>query len=669
MLAFMKSKSDLNLFQKPVATAPSQAPTPDELDSPPYSPTPSCMERPVLEKHLEDALKESCAILVNETNPPSDDFEEVPDQKEALRRHLEERDATAKRHAREVKEKRHNEFRRPKTEHSNYEPSPYKHVPKTAAADFEKNAKAKKHERREKEPVSVDPVQPYHLEQKALANPDPDDRTSQIRAALDSRPKTSAAACVDYPVSSNIQQSGTSTGRTTTTFDSQHFRTTSTAGTSLAITPNDEKRSPYGSQRVSNPLQHVVPEEASQAEAAAKIWMQQELARRRAEKKAGPARPGSRASAKVASDYADRPVSRTGSIAESLRDGIRDYIRPRSSHDSIRSFGGSDLSRSHSGSSSIKGRHPSKGSVSGGDGGTGWFKGVRRRGSFSSWRNSKPVEGEPETAPGTSSGPAGQPNLNRELPPLPSLDQYKEQKPKPVHIASVMRPVSKPKKSPQPNAQQQQQQFTLQHPNGHPCAQTQTPPAMMLPALRDQYFAQSPTAFQRVGSPPTQQSPFRSPRLSPEQEAQRQAEVRAAIEEKMRLGATMASRGSGYYNPAPIVKPPYEVITTPGSSSLSPNIAPSENMRIPSPRSAKEMHGYGNHGGQPRSSLGMPVGPEGDVMRARSEPVIRIGKGVKTVTVVEPPKKQKEGLDKGKGLRKRLSRFWSHSGAKPVAAN
>ena len=664
----MKSKSDLNLFQKTVAPAPSQAPTPDDLESPPYSPTPSCMERPVLEKNLENALKQSCAILVNETNPPSDDFEEVPDQKEALRRYLEERDATAKRHAREVKEKRHNEVRRPKTEQSDHEPSPYKHVPRTAATDFEKNAKAKNLEMKENGPVSVDPVQPYHLEQKALANPDPDDPIGQIRATLDSRPKTSAAACVDYPASTIIQQSGTSTSRTTTTFDSHQFRTTSTAGTSLAITPNDDKRSPYGSQRVSN-QQNTDPEEAGYAEAAAKIWMQQELARRRAEKKAGPARPGSRASTKVAHDHADRPVSRAGSIAESVRDGIRDYIRPRSSHDSIRSSGGSDLSRTHSRSSSTRGRRSSNGSASGSGSGSGWFKGVRRRGSFSSWRSSKPVEGEPETAPGTSSGPAGQPNLNRELPPLPGLDQYKEQKPKPMHIASVMRPVSKPRKSPQPNLQQQQQQLASQYPSGYPNTQTQTPPAMMLPALRDQYFAQSPSAFQRVGSPSSQQNPFRSPRLSPEQEVQRQAEVRAAIEEKMRLGAMMASRGSGYYNPVPIVKTPYEIMATPGSPSLSPNTAISGNVGIPSPRSAAEMHGYGYHGSQPRSPLGMPVGPEGDVMRARSEPVIKVGKGVKTVTVVEPLKTQKATAEKGKGLRKRLSRFWSHSGAKPVAAN
>ena len=146
--------------------------------------------------------------------------------------------------------------------------------------------------------------------------------------------------------------------------------------------------------------------------------------------------------------------------------------------------------------------------------------------------------------------------------------------------------------------------------------------------------------------------------------------MRAAIEEKMRLGAMMASRGSGYYNPVPVVQTPYEVMFVPGSPTLkTPNTANSTSMRIPSPRSASEMHSYGFHGNQPRSPMGMPVGPEGDTMRARSEPVIKVGKGVKTVTVVEPPKREKASVEKSKGLRKRLSRFWSHGGAKAVAAN
>ena len=620
------------------------------------------MQRPNLEKALLNALKESCATLVNETNPPNDDFEEVPDQKELLRRYLEERDAVAKRHAREAKEKRHDEVRRPRTEHSHHEPSAYKHVPKTAAADFEKNAKARRLSEKAVEPMCVDGAQPYHVEQKALANPDPNDPIPQAKASLASRPKTSAAACADYPVKSKVQESGSSTGRTTTTFDSALFRATSTAGTSLAITPNDEKRSPYGSQRATNKAQHV-DIEANEGEAVAKNWMLQELARRRAEKKAGPARPGSRTSAKVAHDHADRPVSRAGSIAESVRDSIRDYIRPRSSHDSISSFGGSDLSRSHSRSSSVKGRRSSGASASGG--GSGWFKGVRRRGSFSSWRSNKPAESELETAPGTSSGSAGPPNLNRELPPLPGLDSYKEQKPKPVHIASVMRPVSRRQKSPQPCSQHLGPQASLQ-----PCgqyAQTETPPAMMHPALRDQYFAQSPTAFQRVGSPSRQQNPSRSPCLSPQHEAQRQAEIRAAIEEKMRLGAMMASKGSGYCNPVPVVNPPYEIITVghDPSSLGAPYSATSGSMRIPSPRSANEIH-YG-----PRSPLGLPVGPDGDPIRARSEPVIKAGKAVKSVTVIEPPKPSKAqgGPEKGKSLRKRLSRFWSYGNPKAVVAN
>ncbi|KAI4186069.1 MAG: hypothetical protein L6R41_003726 [Letrouitia leprolyta] len=166
--------------------------------------------------------------------------------------------------------------------------------------------------------------------------------------------------------------------------------------------------------------------------------------------------------------------------------------------DSMRSESGTGLSRSHSRSGSIRSNKSNT-----------WqrVKGLRRKNSWSSFRSAKP---EPE--PTSSTAPDGALNLNRALPALPGLDQYKEKKPKPAHIAQLMG-ASRAKSM--PNAKNLQQTAATVRPNG-------TVRNMSDPADR-----------------------------------KRQEDLKRAVEEKMRMGAIAQSKhlqphplinGNSFYN-------------------------------------------------------------------------------------------------------------------------
>ncbi|KAJ4298260.1 hypothetical protein N0V90_006159 [Kalmusia sp. IMI 367209] len=212
-----------------------------------------------------------------------------------------------------------------------------------------------------------------------------------------------------------------SVGTPLTASTDTHMYNGSTAPTSVAVTHRSSKRT---SRQLGDP--------AAIADAQAAEWMRQELEKRRQQKAAQPqSRPHT----------SERPPSRGASI----RSGFRDYIFPGSrglsrsqSRDSLRSQSSSQPKRSSSSQ--------------------GWRSwGLNR---VSSSRNS--------SRPGTSSGRVdrsehdkkGELNLNRELPPLPSLDTWKEparlkEQPKSqvkgAHIATLMRT--------QDQQQQQQQSY------------------------------------------------------------------------------------------------------------------------------------------------------------------------------------------------------------------
>lgn len=446
------------------------------------------MERPVIPSDVIADLRVCCAIVVNETNPP--EYDDVPDHREMLKKYIQERDAqkaqAEKRAAREKRfESSSRSHRRADSSGDAYNPTPYRHVPQNAASNFEATTSIRKPSFSYLDTSTFEPLEPTHTTASGQqsAKPERNEALEQIRAVLDTRPKTSAAACVDY--SGPSIESSKSTSRSNTTYD--EFGRPSTGHTSLVMTPGDDKRASYTSGRVSEQILQD-GESASLADAAARAWMVQELARRRAEYQSTgqAARPASRATMQ-------RPgSSRAGSIAESVIEGVRDYIRPRASMDSMRSdYNG--LSRSHSRSGSIKSNKSNT-----------WqrVKGLRRKNSWSSFRSAKP---EPE--PTTSTAPNGELNLNRALPALPGLDQYKEKKAKPTHIAQLMGGSSRAKSV--PNAKGLQQQPPVARPNG---------------VVRN---------------------------MSNPEESRRQEDLKRAVEEKMRVGAIPESE---HLRPHPLVQ-------------------------------------------------------------------------------------------------------------------
>ena len=252
-----------------------------------------------------------------------------------------------------------------------------------------------------------------------------------IRSSMHLRPKTSAAACVDYE-GDHATFSSNSTSRSTSDYAVIHARRTSTGLTSLqALTPNfdtgrmsQKERRPSEGESCSSSMQEEI----------------QELARRRANEyvaKHGQRPPSRTSKLSRMTSQSDlktgRPGSRAGSIASSIADGISSYIRPRgstSSVDSTRSGRSSSLgfSRSQSRSSS----RSRSSSFSGGAG--GWWRngGLRRRGSWASFRSGGGGEGREKNRLRKN----GEPNLNRPLPALPGLDQYKETK---THIGQLVK--------------------------------------------------------------------------------------------------------------------------------------------------------------------------------------------------------------------------------------
>ncbi|KAF2448239.1 hypothetical protein P171DRAFT_517821 [Karstenula rhodostoma CBS 690.94] len=199
-----------------------------------------------------------------------------------------------------------------------------------------------------------------------------------------------------------------SVGTPLTASTDTHMYSGSTAPTSVAVTHVSSKRT---SRQGDNP--------AAIADAQAAEWMRQELEKRRQQLAAQPqSRP----------QTTDKPPSR----ATSIRSGIREYMFP----------GSRSLSRAQS-HTSLRSQSSDQPKSSGSS--QGWRSwGLNHSSSRSSSR------------PGTSSGRKGlvehekksELNLNRELPPLPSLDTWKDpgrskDQPKaPVqgaHIATLMR--------------------------------------------------------------------------------------------------------------------------------------------------------------------------------------------------------------------------------------
>lgn len=422
------------------------------IESPPYSPSPSESERPILSSRLEAQLRRSCAVIVRDTQPSGHEFDDLPDHNETLKRLNEEHEkaqklaAAAKARASKVQPQALFS-RRPRVDvpESSVKPAPYVHIPQNAAASFEATVTRRKPVSacKPKELGSERPRVESGTDQRAQL--DLEEQISNLRAAAGARPKTSAAACVDYTGPS--VDTSSSTSRSTTTYEG-YARPTSTGLSSLAVTPGDEKPSSPHNVRVSEQILQDGPS-ASLADASAKAWMAQELSRRRAECGNGrSARPTTRSVTQQKQSEPERPPSRADNIAscvaDSVREGIKDYIRPRLSTDGLHSTQPNKDSSRPSSSDTRENKGGEK----------NWWRGsgLKRKESWSSFRNSKPTQDD-----GPGLGQNDSPNLNRALPALPGLDQYKEKRETPKHISQLMRPV-RPDASQQGGARKSKEQ-------------------------------------------------------------------------------------------------------------------------------------------------------------------------------------------------------------------
>ena len=448
-----------------------------EDESPPYSPTASEMERPVFSPRQMHDLKQSCAVLVAMTNPPDPDDE--PDHNEYLRRLEAERRAKHDRlRAQESKamktnlQRVGNEDLQPKPLETKASKKEKKDIPRRYSTRRPRQEKEQSFSREQPDhyiptgqpgeysiespeqkspeipmiigepvlpPVHAPIVERIREKQRKLAARTEaeelrrrqeqakrrlleDEALGHIRKSMHMRPKTSAAACVDYegdpiPLSSN------STSRSNSDYAAVNGRPTSTGMTSLiAQTPNFIDLPTLGKDRR--------PSEALTSSHSMNDI--HDIARLRANEYAAkndsraPSRQSKLSRMTSRSDLNSlRPSSRAGSFASSIRENINTYIRNRHNtpaEGSMRSGRSSSLgfrSRSRSRSSSIMSRSSS----------SGWFRsgGLRRRGSWASFRGDRERNKLRKD---------GGPNLNRPLPALPGLDQYKEAK---THIGQLVK--------------------------------------------------------------------------------------------------------------------------------------------------------------------------------------------------------------------------------------
>lgn len=378
------------------------------------------IERPCLSPRQESDLRLSCAKIAQESAPSGSEYTDLLNHHERLQKYIEERSAqkdTSKGRGQRPELDSSHYVRRSQREAPNAELPSHERVPLNPAAAYKASSRRESHVNKL---TTFEPLEPTHTTTSGQSRPrqaSSDDPLTKIRLTLDTRPKTSAAACIDYTGPST--GTSTSTTRTNTTYADRH---PSTGLTSLALTPADRKSASSCHQRVSEQVLRD-NQAASIADAQAKAWMAQELARRRENSFTSNhlyRAPSQQSLHQPQSEPIERPQSRTGSITTS----IREYIRPRPSSDSIKSScseGGASRSSSRNGSTNR--------------GGSWWRAGsaLRRKGSWNSFRSVKPEE---DDQPSTPSGL----DLNRSLPPLPGLDQYKERKPQPMHISQLMAP-------------------------------------------------------------------------------------------------------------------------------------------------------------------------------------------------------------------------------------
>ncbi|KAI5254518.1 hypothetical protein E4T42_02332 [Aureobasidium subglaciale] len=207
--------------------------------------------------------------------------------------------------------------------------------------------------------------------------------------------------------------SGETNGSTPITDVTEYHWSTSTAPTSAAITP--ARTSKRASSHI--PAEQEIP---IKSDATAIEWMRNELERRRQNQAAAAAEEH------AALPALSRAPSRTRSI-RSLRDNIKEYIRPSSAGGQSRD-NSRPPSRSASRSSLRSDSQSQDPDIRGGW--RSWGRTLKKENAQTDVSRSNSTRGKSEGLD-CSSSKKSEINLNRELPPLPSLDQWKEDEPAP----------------------------------------------------------------------------------------------------------------------------------------------------------------------------------------------------------------------------------------------
>ncbi len=394
-------------------------------DSPNFLPPSPLIDRRALSAQIEGELKRACATVLANEQSADDDLAVIAHY---ISSH-------PQKDSKPTKHDKHSSFV--------FQP-PKAYVPELAAASFlqstsKLSTRVQTQHKRDRQAsagtTALDPLEPANTKvsrQKPSFSNTEDEALYEIRSKLESRPKTSAAACIDYPEPTSPDQSNP-----TTSVPSDRT-TCSTPFTSAGITPGQTSK--RFSQSVPNAIGNIeiepivttalpkcsdeaislAPEQAAQARA----WMAEQLARRR---RSSSQTPQDTSATKPLREFhpqtrhnseSSRPASRAGSIRTNISNNIREYIRPGSAAGSIRSNHSisSTLSRTRQGlkakisSVSLRSRASSR-QRPGYDDGDEYFI-------------------DPE-----------QVDLDRPLPPLPGLDSYRE---KPKHIGLMMKSMITP---------------------------------------------------------------------------------------------------------------------------------------------------------------------------------------------------------------------------------
>lgn len=395
-------------------------------DSPNFLPASPLIDRQSLSCQVEGELKRVCAaVLANEHSSDND--------LAVIARYL------AHQPQQDKKPQKHDK-------HASFTFQPPKpHVPEVAASSFLQSTsrlpnKVQTQHKRERQDAAAaivfEPPEPANTRasrpKPSFANTD-DEAIYEIRSKLDSRPKTSAAACIDYTESASPAPSN----RTTSVPSNR--TTNSTPFTSAGITPgHTSKRFSQSVPNVSSTAEidavettalPKFPDDAAALDpnqtAQARGWRAEQLARRcrsynqipRDAVFTKPLREFHPMQPRLNRETS-RPIIRAGSIRNSISNGIREYIRPGSSGGSIRSY------RS---TTSIRSRTRQR------------LSALKAKISSASLRSRE----SSRRRPGYDDGDEyfidpEQVNLDRPLPPLPGLDSYKE---KPKHIGLMMKSI------------------------------------------------------------------------------------------------------------------------------------------------------------------------------------------------------------------------------------